>query len=148
MAGVRTLAVNESPRWFEGAAKWNRRVSLTVAVVSGLTTFLLGWALTIKFGSWFGVFLGWWPALFVASLVALVAARAWPALPLLALVISVSGDRDAAMASSAVVENQTIAAGAAGDRMLGQRQLAALTSTATCDVPGLRNCPAGLGELK
>ena len=110
MGGVSTVAVNHRPSWLAGAERWNRRVSLAVAVFAGLATFILGWALTIKFGSWIGLFLGWWPALFVASFVALVAGRAWPTVPLLALVLLTMGDRGVALASNAFAANEAVAA--------------------------------------
>jgi hypothetical protein len=110
--GVQFVADGRRTIWFEGAARWNRRVSIAVALAAGLATFLVGWAMAIKFGSWFGVFLGWWPALFMASIVALVAGRAWPALPLVAVLVVLAGDRGAGLASSALAADAVAPANA------------------------------------
>lgn len=110
MADVQVSVMQARPAWLDGAARWNRRVSLTLAVTVGLATSLLLWALTIKAGSWFGVFLGWWPAIMIGAIIAFIVGRAWPLLLLatLALLVSV-GPRPLWNASAAAAES-TLAA--------------------------------------
>ena len=65
---------------------WNRRVSIVMAMLTGTVVLLATWALAIRFGGWFGVVLGWWPAMLIASLAAYAVGRAWHALVLVAAV--------------------------------------------------------------
>lgn len=85
MSGLESPVVNQRGAWVADAVRWNRRLSIGIAIAAGLASFIVGWAITIKFGSWIGVFLGWWPAMLVASLVALIAGRTWPIVAVLAV---------------------------------------------------------------
>jgi hypothetical protein len=67
-------------KWLATAGSWNRRVSLAAVLLLAAVVLLYTWAETIRFGGWFGVFLGWWPAMLIASGVAFVTGRAWQAL--------------------------------------------------------------------
>ena len=71
MAWERAVGFDQQAGWREVAERWNRRISLFTALAIGLVSFLACWAVAIKFGSWFGVFLGWWPALMIGSFAAL-----------------------------------------------------------------------------
>jgi hypothetical protein len=99
VAWERAVGFDQQAGWRELTGRWNRRFSVFTALAFGLIVFLAAWAVAIKFGSWFGVFLGWWPALMVGSLAALVAARIWPLVLVLAVTMSMSGGR-AALSSS------------------------------------------------
>ena len=106
MAWERAVALDQQPSWRELSLRWSRRISLFTALAIGLVSFLACWAVAIKFGSWFGVFLGWWPALMIGSLTALLAARIWPVVLLLALTVSMSGGREALSSTVAFAASQ------------------------------------------
>jgi hypothetical protein len=93
LTDVRVAAVHHRLALPQSAQRWSRRI-------------LACWAVAIKFGSWLGVFLGWWPALMIGSLAALLAARIWPVVLLLALTVSLSGGREALSSTLAFATSQ------------------------------------------
>jgi hypothetical protein len=102
----RAVGFDQQVGWREATERWSRRISLFTALAIGLASFLACWAIAIKFGSWYGVFLGWWPALMIGSLAALLAARIWPLVLLLALTVSLSGGREALSSTMAFAASQ------------------------------------------
>ena len=106
MAWERAVGFDQQAGWREFTGRWSRRISLTTALLIGLASFLGCWAIAIKFGSWYGVVLGWWPALMIGSLAALAAARIWPVVLLLAVTVSLSGGREALSSTVALAASQ------------------------------------------
>jgi hypothetical protein len=112
VAGERAVGFDQQAGWREHADRWSRRISIFTALAIGLASFLACWAIAIKFGSWFGVFLGWWPAMMIGSLAALLAARIWPVVLLLAVTMSLSGGREALSSTLAFATSQLSPPGA------------------------------------
>jgi hypothetical protein len=106
VSSERAVGFDQQAGWRELTERWSRRISLFTALAIGLASFLACWAIAIKFGSWFGVFLGWWPALMIGSLAALLAARIWPVVLLLAVTMSLSGGREALSSTLAFATSQ------------------------------------------
>jgi hypothetical protein len=99
----------ETLPWRQTVGAWNRRVSIVMAMLTGLVVLLFVWAVTIRFGGWFGVALGWWPAMMIASVAAYAVGRAWHALALVAA-IAVVVVGPGPMASQAAAASETVIA--------------------------------------
>jgi hypothetical protein len=108
-------AIETRQAWRAIASQWNRRISIAAALITALVVFLFTWALAIRVGGWFGTFLGWWPAMLIASALSYVIGRAWHALLLAAAVAIVIGGpgvvvgKAAAKAAAFVGDHRTIA---------------------------------------
>jgi hypothetical protein len=107
--------------------RWNRAISIFAALSAALVVLLLTWALAIRFGGWFGVFLGWWPAMLIASAAAYLIGRFWHALALIAAAALLLGGPGALVGDAAATTRTVIAlvgdhhAGSAADPTTAQR---------------------------